>query len=60
MGDIVAKIQNCWRRYVNRKAFVVMQNEVAKLYAAKGKARRRDSIFRPYLVYDMFLYDYGW
>ena len=49
MGDFVVCIQRAYRRYIHRKAFVVMQFAVAKLYKQNQKSRRRDSIFRPFI-----------
>mmetsp|Transcript_10766 Transcript_10766/g.16368 ORF Transcript_10766/g.16368 Transcript_10766/m.16368 type:complete len:1196 (-) Transcript_10766:132-3719(-) len=48
IGDFVVVIQRAWRSYHNRKEYVTMQMEIAKIYKDAGKSRRRDSIFRPY------------
>jgi myosin-1 len=49
LGDFVAVIQRAWRNYTNKKVFFSIQNHINKIYADAGKARRRDSVFRPYL-----------
>lgn len=50
MGDFVVCIQRAFRRYIGRKEFVVLQTGMAELYAREKKFRRRDSIYRPFLV----------
>lgn len=48
LGDFVACIQRCWRKYIGRKEYVKMQAYMATTYANNSKSRRRESIFRPY------------
>jgi hypothetical protein len=48
IGDYVARIQRCWRRHSASREMVKMQQGMGKMFAEKGKHRRRDSIFRPY------------
>jgi myosin-1 len=49
LGDFVAKVQRAWRSYKGLKEYVLRQRAMAGWYQDKRKARRRDSIFRPYM-----------
>ena len=53
MGDFVCCIQRAWRQYHMRRELLTMQIDMAGIYAKARKARRRDSIFRPYQVGSM-------
>lgn len=47
--DVLAsKIQRTWTAYHNSKAYVQYKMYVKKLYDARNKSRRADSVFRPY------------
>lgn len=48
MGEFVARIQKAWRHYHHSKEYVLKQRSMARLFAEQKKARRSDSIYRPY------------
>lgn len=48
LGNFVVRIQKAWRYYSHSKEYVLMQRSMARLFAEQKKARRSDSIYRPY------------
>lgn len=48
LGLFVVRIQKVWRQYHSSKGYVMMQRSMARLFAEQKKARRSDSIYRPY------------
>lgn len=51
-GFFVERIQKAWRRYFGKRAHNALQSAVNALYVEETKARRRDSIFRPFSAGD--------
>ena len=48
LGDFVTKIQRAWRYFMGQRENVKLLREMTSLYAQQQKARRRDSLFRPF------------
>eukprot|EP00672_Neobodo_designis_P024485 CAMPEP_0174831110 /NCGR_PEP_ID=MMETSP1114-20130205/2916_1 /TAXON_ID=312471 /ORGANISM="Neobodo designis, Strain CCAP 1951/1" /LENGTH=1146 /DNA_ID=CAMNT_0016064931 /DNA_START=57 /DNA_END=3497 /DNA_ORIENTATION=+ len=49
VGKVVARIQRAWRRYSNRREWVILKRNMDKIYVKGGKERRSASVFRPFL-----------
>jgi myosin-1 len=45
---LVSKIQKAYLRFRNRREYIVLKKRMDNLYAKAGKARRSDSVFRPF------------
>jgi len=49
-GDYAVKIQTAWRKHASQREYVLLFNQIARMYSQNGKSRRRDSIFRPFIA----------
>ncbi|KAH9577346.1 Myosin head [Trypanosoma melophagium] len=48
LDNVVYKIQRAWHRYQRNKEGIILKASIGRLYAKAGKARRADSVFRPF------------
>ncbi|ORC93509.1 myosin IB heavy chain [Trypanosoma theileri] len=48
LNNVVYKIQRAWRRYQQNKEGIILKASMGRLYDKAGKARRADSVFRPF------------
>ncbi|RNF00969.1 myosin IF [Trypanosoma rangeli] len=48
LDNIVLKIQRTWCRYQQHKDGILLRTSMGRVYSKAGKARRADSVFRPF------------
>lgn len=48
LSNFVLRIQKAWRSHHNLREYIILNRNLAKLYADERKTRRKDSIYRPF------------